>query len=192
MKNVVQIIQTLNRGVVEACQDVSNDEELFEELLAQNFDAVLSHYVSLCPIGIAHKLNITKSIWIVAGTFIMVKPAQILSLPNSASYIPDISADVSDRMIFLDRLKNFLFQAVDTVMTNMPGSSMSDLESKAFQKFPNEGFPHLWNLAQHTQALLINGEDLLDFPRPLFLNVMHMGDLGHKQPKHLNEVQIVN
>ncbi len=41
--------------------------------------------------------------------------------------------------------------------------------------------PDLWELSKSVPALLINGERMLDFPRPLPLHIQFTGELGKKK-----------
>lgn len=173
---------------VRLCNEVAMNDELFEKLSNQKFDISISHFAHFCPIGISNRLEIPYSIWVIPGTFITDSAARALSLPNMASVIPYTILDCSDRMSFMDRVKSFLFQLVDYCISKIAFISITEDESKGFQKFPNENFPHLATLAEKIQALLINGEDFLDFPRPLFTNTLHIGDIEHKHANKLNEV----
>lgn len=186
---IIKLTVIVSRVSIPLCKEVANEDELFEKLDQRRFDLSISHFLDFCPIGIANRLKIPNYIWLVPGTYIIDTAARALSLPNMASVIPFVNLDISDRMTFEDRTKNFLMQLVDYATSTLPFLSITNAESKAFQRFPDENFPHLSYLAENTKALLINGESFLDFPRPLFTNTMHIGDIDSKQHGKLNEVR---
>lgn len=48
---------------------------------------------------------------------------------------------------------------------------------------PNE--PDLWNLSKNVPITLINGEQLLDFPRPLPLSIAFIGEIEKRDKKKI-------
>jgi hypothetical protein len=160
------------------CTDMLDREDLVKSLNDSNFDLTLSHFFNFCPNGLSRLLKIPKFIWVAPGTFFVDHVSQVLGLPNLLSYIPYYTADCSDRMSFTSRVKNVLWSALNYIMSESPWLSVYKHETEVFQRFPNEDFPNLWTVAKEdSQALLINGEDFLDFPRPSYHGMLHMGNL---------------
>uniref|UniRef100_A0A0N4X2K8 UDP-glucuronosyltransferase n=1 Tax=Haemonchus placei TaxID=6290 RepID=A0A0N4X2K8_HAEPC len=100
---------------VEACaQMLEHDPKVFERFRNEKFDLAIAHFHDLCPLAIARKIGIEKSI-----------------------------------------------TASGAVGQNEPD---------------------LWDLSKNVPALLINGERMLDFPRPLPIHISFSGELGLKKP----------
>lgn len=172
------------------CRNLLDRNELMESLKDSHFDITLGHFFNFCPNGLSRFLKVPKYIWVGAGSFFLDHVSDVLGLPNIASYVPFYAADLSDRMSFLDRMKNFLWMFLTYLINLLPNLSDYNRQTKEFQRFPNENFPNLWSVAKEdSQGIFVNGEEFLNFPRPLFHGMLHTGNLEEsKEAKPLPKV----
>lgn len=48
-------------------------------------------------------------------------------------------------------------------------------ETEMIREPPNAEFPHLWDLAATVPVMLLNGDNFMDFPRPLSAGIHYLG-----------------
>lgn len=181
------MLTTYYNMFVTTCSQFVNNEQDFITKYRNKFDLTLSHFFTLCPLGINHQLQVPKFVWLASGTYITEFAATKIGMPTLGSFIPHYSAPYSDKMLFTERIFNLFRLSFNELLTTRL-LSFGETEESVFRKITNEEFPDLFSVMRETQALLINGECFLDFPRPLLPNVFYMGDVEQKQTKKLNEV----
>lgn len=74
-------------------------------LKAENVDLLLTEYFDPCGLAVGQKLGIKKHITI----YSMPMPKfgnQLLGLPNSLSFVPDLYASLTPKMTMFERFKN--------------------------------------------------------------------------------------
>ncbi|KAK5973647.1 hypothetical protein GCK32_012514, partial [Trichostrongylus colubriformis] len=81
---------------------------------------------------------------------------------------------------FTDRIFNLLWHLSLLDFVNLPQNLLHD-ENEYYQRTVGQDEPDLWDLSQNVPALLINGERMLDFPRPLPIHISFSGELGLKK-----------
>ena len=62
------------------------------------------------------------------------------------------------------------------------------MERKIRNRFNFEGFPSLEELEKKTAIILVNSDNLVDYPEPLPPNVIQIGGLQITEPKKLPQV----
>ncbi|CAI5445642.1 unnamed protein product [Caenorhabditis angaria] len=161
---------------VEACEQMLlHDQKIYDDFQKDGFDVAIAHFHDLCPLAIAKKMGVKKVIWITHGTSIYDFAAVQLGLRTIPSTIPHPLSSSGFSQNFFDRVKNLLWHLTLLDFVNLPQNLLAD-ENKFYQD--NFG-GDLWDLAQSTvPALLINGDRMLDFPRPLPIHIAFSGELG--------------
>ncbi|VDP33321.1 unnamed protein product [Heligmosomoides polygyrus] len=81
---------------------------------------------------------------------------------------------------FTERVFNLLWHLSLLDFVNLPQNLLHD-ENELYRKTISKGTPDLWELSLNVSALLINGERMLDFPRPLPNHIAFSGELGLKK-----------
>ncbi|CAI4231112.1 unnamed protein product [Auanema sp. JU1783] len=163
---------------VEACEQMlSHDEKVYEKLRQRKFDVAIAHFHDLCPLAIAKKLGVNKVIWITHGTSIYDFAAVTLGLRTLPATVPHPLSSGGFSLDFSDRLYNLLWHWSLLDFVNLPQNLLHD-ENEFYRKLIAPDQPDLWELSQNVSALLINGERMLDFPRPLPLHISFSGELG--------------
>ncbi|CAJ0597064.1 unnamed protein product [Cylicocyclus nassatus] len=166
---------------VEACaQMLNHDPEIFAQFQAENFDLAIAHFHDLCPLAIAEKIGVKKVIWITHGTSIYDFAAVQLGLRTLPASVPHPLSSAGFTLSFWDRVFNLLWHLSLLDFVNLPQNLLYD-ENEYYRGVVEADKPDLWDLSKNVPALLINGERMLDFPRPLPIHITFSGELGLKK-----------
>ncbi|VDO86289.1 unnamed protein product [Haemonchus placei] len=87
---------------------------------------------------------------------------------------------------FFDRVFNLLWHLSLLDFVNLPQNLLHD-ENEYYRNVVGQNEPDLWDLSKNVPALLINGERMLDFPRPLPIHISFSGELGLKKYSFEND-----
>ncbi|XGW13459.1 hypothetical protein V3C99_000076 [Haemonchus contortus] len=166
---------------VEACaQMLEHDPKVFDRFRNENFDLAIAHFHDLCPLAIARKIGVEKVVWITHGTSIYDFAAVQLGLRTLPASVPHpLSSGFTQT--FSDRVFNLLWHLSLLDFVNLPQNLLHN-ENEYYRNVVGQNEPDLWDLSRSVPALLINGERMLDFPRPLPIHISFSGELGLKKP----------
>jgi len=133
-------------------------------------------------------LGIEKIIWLSAGTYIFDSAASLLGIPTVPSYIPNAMTSFTDRMSFMDRVNNWILNMIMIGTAKLPIGFMK-AEEDSFQAVvadenrrvaPSATGKTLNDLAiERIMTLYVNGEEVLDYPRPFLPGMIFLGQLDH-------------
>lgn len=166
---------------VEACaQMLEHDPQVFDKLRLEDFDLAIAHFHDLCPLAIAEKIGVKKVVWITHGTSIYDFAAEQLGLRTLPASVPHPLSSAGFTQSFTERVFNLLWHLSLLDFVNLPQNLLHD-ENELYRKTISKGTPDLWELSLNVSALLINGERMLDFPRPLPNHIAFSGELGLKK-----------
>ncbi|CAJ0941556.1 unnamed protein product, partial [Mesorhabditis belari] len=156
---------------LEACQQMLTESaDKFDRLKKEDFDLAIGHFHDLCPLAIARKANVQKMVWITHGTSVYDFAGVQLGLRTQPSAVPHPLSNAGFSLSFWDRIQNALWHASLLDFVNLPENLLSE-ENEMYKRLVDSDEPDLWELSQCVSALLINGERLLDFPRPLPIHI---------------------
>lgn len=101
--------------------------------------------------------------------------ASILGLPFPSSYVPSlIDSGFHDRMSLLERFHNLMYQfAAHAYITH----GVDPLTQK-FRRHFGANFPDLKEIVRESPFVFVAVDELVDFPRPVFPNIVYIGGLG--------------
>ncbi|CAJ0581120.1 unnamed protein product, partial [Mesorhabditis spiculigera] len=163
---------------LEACHQMLTDsDDKFSKLRADRFDLAIGHFHDLCPLAIAHKANVSKMVWITHGTSIYDFAGIQLGLRTQPAAVPHPLSSGGFSLDFWDRVQNLLWHISLLDFVNLPQNLLYE-ENDMYRELVGPNESDLWDLSMDVSALLINGERMLDFPRPLSLHVSFTGELG--------------
>ncbi|XP_041849698.1 UDP-glucuronosyltransferase 2A1-like [Melanotaenia boesemani] len=160
------------------------DEKLMNSLKAKNYDLVLTDPAWGAGILLAHalKLPLVYNVrWITSGE------GHLAIAPSPLSYIPMTGSGFTDKMTFIQRVKNLLFFAIweaqNTFLIQPQYQAVCD-------KFLGPGVRYS-DLLQGADLWLMRVDYVFEFPRPTMPNVIYIGGFQCKPskplPKHLEE-----
>jgi glucuronosyltransferase len=188
VKNPVTNALALAKYGVLACETVLSHPSVKKLIKSdEKFDVVINEvFHTDCFLPFAHKF---KAISIgVSSSVLMPWANDRLGNPDNPSYIPNLFTSYSDRMNFIERIKN----AMTSVLYKVIYRFYSDYPT---QQLVHEHFgqdiPDVAELAMNTSLLLVNSHFSLNAPRPLVPNIVEIGGLHITRPKPLPKVRQV-
>ncbi|NWV11067.1 UD11 glucuronosyltransferase, partial [Ptilonorhynchus violaceus] len=160
---------------VSSCEQLLQNNELIRYLEESKFDAILTDPVVPCGLILAEHLLI-PSVYFLRGVPCGLDLDASLC-PNPPSYVPRVFTDHTDRMSFLQRVKNLLFDIPLMFLCDFAFQPYAKLASEFLQRdvtvpdLLRKGSVWLWRL-----------EFVLDYPRPLMPNIIPIGGVhsAHK------------
>ncbi|NXU10541.1 UD11 glucuronosyltransferase, partial [Pardalotus punctatus] len=161
---------------VSSCEQLLQNKELIRYLEESKFDAILTDPVLLCGAILAKHLSL-PSLYFLRGV-----PCGLdfdaTQCPNPPSYVPRVLTGNTDRMTFLQRVKNLLHDIPDLFLCDFAFEPYSKLASEFLQREVT-----VLDLLRKGSVWLLRLEFVLDYPRPLMPNIIPIGGVNcaHKE-----------
>nr|CAD2176605.1 unnamed protein product [Meloidogyne enterolobii] len=163
-------------------------EKLFDKLRNEKFDIIISEQLNFCGAGVGHLLGIPTNI-LVSSCPIQEHVASILGLSNPASYVPSLYySNLPDKMSIYERTTNLFRQYAGYVYLIYGVDPLT----KIFKKHYGATFPDLRTIVAESPFVFVNVDEFLDFPRPIFSNIIYIGGLGMEEGKNtkINKIEV--
>ena len=161
-------------SVQESCRCLAEDDDTLDKLEQESFDvAVVDNSFSNCRYLVPHRLQIP---WI---TYAVATFPHFIRVPMLLSYVPHPLSPFSDKMTFVERLKNtaevfIIFFLWKWYSPNPPHDVM--------EKFRHYGhFSSLDELALKSILWLMITDDVLGYPQPMMPNMVSIAGLTVKR-----------
>ncbi|VDO86311.1 unnamed protein product [Haemonchus placei] len=180
MRATLTQMTTLLNGM---CRSVAKNKEFLDWMNAQKFDLAFAYMADACPVGIIHYAKIPTWIWLSSAGLVDFA-AYYMGVPMVPSYSPPITMESTDEMNFFERTKSLLGQIL---LVTIWKRTFADQETAIFREIdPN--FPHIVELAQKCPLVMVNSNELYEFPRPTLAKIVNVGGVGIqlKDAKPLN------
>ena len=166
------------------CEDLFSHQLLTDRLQGEKFDLVLAHAMLACPVLLAQYLHVQFVSIITA-----IPPTMLLRIfgnPVNPAYTPELMTGFSNRMTFLQKVKNTIFSGIQWTISGAIFDSYDDLKQKYNIK------PEMSTFESISQAELsfVCSHFVLDFPRAYQPNVMSVGGLSASPPRPLPQVSV--
>uniref|UniRef100_A0A914HUQ2 glucuronosyltransferase n=1 Tax=Globodera rostochiensis TaxID=31243 RepID=A0A914HUQ2_GLORO len=173
--NRYNVYKNLQISSNKACEKfVTSQPDLIKSLREQKFDMVIEEQLNFCGAGLGHLLNIPIHV-LVSSCPMQEHVASLFGLPFPSSYVPSLlDSDYSDKMSISERFDNIL----RTITGNVFLWHGIDPLTEIFRKHYGSDFPDLRDIVKSSPFVFVNVDELLDFPRPLFPNMINIGGLG--------------
>ncbi|KAI4877486.1 hypothetical protein NFI96_001654 [Prochilodus magdalenae] len=183
LKMQVDFFHMISHAHFLACdvmRTIIEDKELVKRLQDEQYDLVLTDPAMTAGVVLAHYLKlplVLNARWISSGE------GHFAIAPSPLSYVPAPGTGLSDRMTFLQRLKNVIFYAIILFQNRfVVGPHYKALCDRYF----DEGCD-IVSLLQEADIWLMRLDFVFDFPRPTMPNVVYMGGFQCKPSKPLPE-----
>nr|XP_040021512.1 UDP-glucuronosyltransferase 2B17-like [Gasterosteus aculeatus aculeatus] len=174
----------VHRIMCKMATDMFEDKDLMKTLKDRKYDLVLTDPAWGAGILLAHalKLPLVYNVrWITSGE------GHMAIAPSPLSYIPLTGSGLSDKMTFIQRVKNHLFSIIwlaqDVLLIRPQYQALCD------QFFSSE--VRYIDLLHGADLWLMRVDFVFEFPRPTMPNVVYMGGFQCKPaeplPEHLEE-----
>ncbi|NXY40076.1 UD11 glucuronosyltransferase, partial [Pomatorhinus ruficollis] len=175
----LKVYRALNRitGLeVSSCEQLLQNKELISYLEESKFDAVLTDPFIPCGAILAEHLSL-PSMYFLRGIPCGLH-FEATQCPKPPSYVPRAFTDNTDRMSFLQRVKNLLFDIPNVFLCDFAFQPYSKLASEFLQREVT-----VLDLLSQGSVWLLRLEFVLDYPRPLMPNIIPIGGVhcAHKE-----------
>ncbi|NXR18646.1 UD11 glucuronosyltransferase, partial [Cinclus mexicanus] len=171
-----QGIKRITTFGVSSCGHLLQNKKLIRYLEENKFDAVLTDPVLLCGAILAKHLSL-PSVYFLRGI-----PCGLdfdaTQCPRPHSYVPRGFTQLTDRMTFLQRVKNILHDILDIFLCDFAFQPYSKLASEFLQQDVT-----VQDLLHQASVWLLRSEFVLEYPRPLMPNIIPIGGVNcaHKE-----------
>ncbi|NWT83580.1 UD11 glucuronosyltransferase, partial [Lanius ludovicianus] len=174
--NVYKHMKRLGDLSVIGCQLLLQNKELMRYLEETKFDALLTDPVVPCGPILAEHLSL-PSVYFLRGVPCGLD-FEATQCPNPPSYVPRAFSELTDRMSFLQRVKNLLFDTQNLFLCDFAFEPFSKLASEFLQREVT-----VQDLLRRGSVWLLRYEFVLDYPRPLMPNIIPIGGVhcAHKE-----------
>uniref|UniRef100_A0A914PTI1 glucuronosyltransferase n=1 Tax=Panagrolaimus davidi TaxID=227884 RepID=A0A914PTI1_9BILA len=148
-----------------------------EELKGEKFDAIF--YEQLFPHGASfgHLLGIEIQ-FLINSCPIQGHITSLFGIPDPTGWVPSVgSLQISDKMTFFERVQN----EIEHYFLTSGYSLLFTSANQVFQKLYGPSFPNVEKIMKEKVPMMfVAADEFIDFPRPIFHNIIYIGGLGMK------------
>nr|XP_046254889.1 UDP-glucuronosyltransferase 2A1-like [Scatophagus argus] len=174
----------MHRIICKMATNLFKDKELMKSLKKTKYDLVLTDPAWGAGIMLSHALKVPLVYnvrWITSGE------GHLAVAPSPLSYIPMTGSGLSDKMTFIQRVKNLIFygiwQAQDALLISPQYQAVCDLFFSPQVRYND--------LLQGADIWLMRVDFVFEFPRPTMPNAVYIGGFqcqpAKPLPEHLEE-----
>uniref|UniRef100_A0A8C0VEW4 glucuronosyltransferase n=1 Tax=Cyanistes caeruleus TaxID=156563 RepID=A0A8C0VEW4_CYACU len=168
---VFESMKRITKLEVSSCEHLLQNKELIRYLEESKSDAVLTDPFLPCGAILAEHLSL-PSMYFLRGVPCGLD-FEATRCPRPPSYVPRILTDLTDRMTFLQRVKNLLFDIPNIFLCDFVFQSYSKLASEFLRREVT-----VLDLLRKGSVWLLRLEFVLDYPRPLMPNIIPIGGVN--------------
>ncbi|NXN35789.1 UD11 glucuronosyltransferase, partial [Rhinoptilus africanus] len=173
---IYQHLKNFSAISLSTCEHLLYNKELVSYLEESKFDAVLTDPVVLCGQILAEHLSVPSVF------FLRVMPcgldSEATQCPSPPSYVPRVFTGYTDRMSFLQRVKNLILDIPKYLLCDFVFQPYAKLASEFLQQDVT-----VLDLLRQASIWLMRLDFVLDYPRPLMPNIIVIGGVNcaHKK-----------
>eukprot|EP00058_Branchiostoma_floridae_P014185 XP_002599673.1 hypothetical protein BRAFLDRAFT_70353 [Branchiostoma floridae] len=174
-----------SEGFKQYCSLLLANSNLLARLRTSRYSVVISDPRSPCGAILSALLDFRVSHIAFMRTDQSFLDVKATGVPLPLSYVPFILTDFTDDMTFLQRLQNFVFYTIISVLARQRVSS--DYNELVRRYIGEE--ETIQSVTSRTELWLYQTDNgLLDFPRPSMPNMVHVGGLNARAAVPLTKV----
>ncbi|XP_032757475.1 UDP-glucuronosyltransferase 1-1 [Rattus rattus] len=183
---LLRVIKTYNRVkrdssmLLSACSHLLHNAEFMASLEQSHFDALLTDPFLPCGSIVAQYLSLP------AVYFLNALPCSLdleaTQCPAPLSYVPKSLSSNTDRMNFLQRVKNMLIALTENFLCRVVYSPYGSLATEILQKEVT-----VKDLLSPASIWLMRSDFMKDYPRPIMPNMVFIGGINCLQKKALSQ-----
>ncbi|XP_040906718.1 UDP-glucuronosyltransferase 2C1-like isoform X3 [Toxotes jaculatrix] len=177
-KNFLSAVSQIHSMWSEALSKIFDDKNMVKSLRDSQYDLVLTDPGLGSGLVLAKYLKLPLVLnvrWITSGE------GHFVIAPSPLSYIPVPGSGLTDKMNFMQRIKNLFFYSIILFQEKfLMGSSYDALCDKYI-----EGGCDIISLLQEADIWLFRSDFVFDFPRPTMPNVVYIGGFQCKPAQPL-------
>ncbi|XP_051525093.1 UDP-glucuronosyltransferase 2A1-like [Myxocyprinus asiaticus] len=177
-KEILTLLEESHKSSAEMVRTILEDKKLIKKLKNSKYDLMLTDpgfaggVVMGAYLGLPMVFNVR---WITNGE------GHFAIAPSPLSYIPTIGSKITDKMTFVNKLKNFLHFGIGQYIDHM-------ITRPLYQGVVNEYIDpnsNIYSLIQGADLWLMRVDFVFEFPRPTMPNVVYIGGFQCKPSKPL-------
>ncbi|KAM4746508.1 UDP-glucuronosyltransferase 2A1-like [Anableps anableps] len=178
VRNLLLQSYLLHEQVLQMTQVIFEDEALMQSLRDAKYDLVLTDPAFGGGIFLGHRLGLPLVFnvrWTIQGE------GHFTIAPSPLSYIPIPGSELTDKMTFMQRVKNFFFYTVTSLQ-------FWYIVEALYPSFVHRHFGkdvHYMELVQAADIWLMRNDFTFEFPRPTMPNIIYMSGFQCKPSKTL-------
>lgn len=183
---VVKIYMKVKRDssmLLAGCSYLLHNAEFMASLEESHFDALLTDPFLPCGSIVAQYLTVPTVYFL--NTLPCSLDLEVTQCPVPLSYVPKSLSFNSDRMNFLQRVKNVLLAVSENFMCRVVYSPYGSLATEILQKEVT-----VKDLLSPASIWLMRSDFVKDYPRPIMPNMVFIGGINCLQKKPLSQVCI--
>ncbi|KAK0402981.1 hypothetical protein QR680_016653 [Steinernema hermaphroditum] len=162
------------KNMQDNCEQLITNKPFLEQLKAEKFDVAFVQMFEACPIGLVHHARIPAWIWLNAGQ-LLDNIANVMGVPQPASYVPAMMFDMKDEMTFMERAQNLV---VGSLMSPFWKWRAIDPITRLYRKHIDPNFPDIAALGAECSLVMVNSNEMYEIPRPTLHKIVNIGGLG--------------
>lgn len=178
-------VQKDSAMLLSGCSHLLHNKELMASLAESRFDAVLTDPFLPCGSIVAQYLALPVIFFLNALPCSL--DSQGTQCPNPPSYVPRTLSLNSDRMTFLQRVRNMLMALTENFLCNVVYSPYGSLASEVLQKEVT-----VRDLMSSASIWLLRTDFVKSYPRPIMPNMVFIGGINCAGKKPLSQVCNLN
>ncbi|CAH2307319.1 UDP-glucuronosyltransferase 1-1-like isoform X1 [Pelobates cultripes] len=163
------------------CAKLLFNKELIQNLREDKYDALLTDPFSPCGMMVAEHLGIPNVSFLRGMPCMLDYTSTQCSSP--LSYVPRIFSQFSDKMTFMQRLKNLLIRVIEFYYCAATYAPWEHLASKFLEKEVN-----IYQLLSRTSIWIMRYDFVFDYPRPVMPNMKFVGGINCVPKKNLSKM----
>ncbi|XP_010149185.1 PREDICTED: UDP-glucuronosyltransferase 1-1-like [Eurypyga helias] len=181
---VYQRMKRVSDLAISSCAHLLYNKELVRYLEESTFDAVFTDPVLPCGQILAEHLSV-PSVFFLRGIPCGLD-FEATQCPNPPSYVPRLFTQNTDRMNFLQRVKNLIF--------DIPNYFLCDFVFQPYAKLASEFLQRdvtVLDLLRQASIWLMRLDFVLDYPKPLMPNIIVIGGVNCAHKKLTQEFEAI-
>ncbi|XP_026183963.1 UDP glucuronosyltransferase 5 family, polypeptide D1 isoform X2 [Mastacembelus armatus] len=177
-KDFLSMISQAHSLWCDALVQIFNDENMVRGLIESQYDLVLTDPAIASGVVLAKYLKLPMVLnvrWITSGE------GHSAIAPSPLSYIPMPGSGLTDKMDFMERVKNLFFYSILVLQQKFMVGPSYDAICKKYIK----GGCEIISLLQEADIWLFRSDFVFEFPRPTMPNVVYIGGFQCKPAQPL-------
>ncbi|XP_040416749.1 UDP-glucuronosyltransferase 1A1-like isoform X3 [Cygnus olor] len=162
------------------CEHLLYNKELIRYIEESKFDALFTDPILPCGQILAEHLSVPSVFYLQQIPCDLEFEAT--QCPNPPSYVPRVFTDNTDRMNFLQRVKNVIFDIPNFFLCDVVFQPYSKLASEFLQRDAT-----LLEILSHASIWLMKYDFVFEYPRPVMPNMVLIGGISCTQEKPLSK-----
>ncbi|VDM19171.1 unnamed protein product [Wuchereria bancrofti] len=175
------IMKRMSDALVKNCEFQLKQEKIMQELKSEKFDLAIFEF-NQCFAGMIELLHIPAHV-VVSPTALFEYATECFGVPNIPSYIPSLLTQYTDKMTYLQRLKNLII----TILTTKLLDNHTIRCQALFRRLYGDQFIDLKEKLAQVTYVLTNTDPLFHISRPTIHKILELGGLALPKPQPLSK-----